>query len=195
MQTQPPLDKDKVAQVNAISEHYTDQVTLPKTIFFKLYLAQVALEPLKKDLENPYFKSKYTDINALLAVVKPVLHKQHLIVLQPLTQVNGKPAIRTDIIDVSTGESVSDVIVMPENSDPQKMGSTITYFRRYALVSMLALEAEDDDGNSGSGKEAAGSGKETTAEKTITYEKICPKCGKAHTGKYPTCYDCYVAKK
>jgi hypothetical protein len=38
--------------------------------------------------------------------------------------------------------------VLPENSDPQKMGSTITYFRRYALQSLFLLQAEDDDGHS-----------------------------------------------
>jgi hypothetical protein len=34
---------------------------------------------------------------------------------------------------------------LPELADAQKAGSAITYFRRYALQSLLALEAEDDD--------------------------------------------------
>ena len=38
-------------------------------------------------------------------------------------------------------------INLPEISDPQKLGSAITYFRRYTLQSLLALQAEDDDGN------------------------------------------------
>jgi len=188
MPVQPPTDKATITQLNAVAEYFPEATVMPKNIYFKLWLVQVALEPLKKELDNPYFKSKYADINALLAEVKPVLHKQHLIVLQPLTHVNGKPAIETAIFDVSTGESVSATTTMPENDDPQKRGSIITYFRRYALLAMLALETEDDDGNSGSGKEVA-------TEKTITYEKICPKCGKSHQGKFPTCYDCYVAKK
>lgn len=193
MPVQPPTDKATIKQLDAVTEHFADAVVMPKTIYFKLWLVQVALEPLKKELDNPYFKSKYTDINALLAEVKPVLHKQHLIVLQPLTHINGKPAIKTEIFDVSTGESVSETMVMPENSDPQKMGSTITYFRRYGLVSMLALEAEDDDGNSGSGKETDKVTYEKVADKGA--DKVCPKCGKSHQGKFPTCYDCYVAKK
>jgi len=31
--------------------------------------------------------------------------------------------------------------------DPQKIGSEVTYFRRYTLQSLLSIQAEDDDGN------------------------------------------------
>ena len=41
---------------------------------------------------------------------------------------------------------------LPDISDPQKLGSCITYFRRYTLVSLLGLMAEDDDGNLVKGK-------------------------------------------
>ena len=39
---------------------------------------------------------------------------------------------------------------MAELSDPQKMGSMITYYRRYTLQSLLGLQAEDDDANAAS---------------------------------------------
>lgn len=68
---------------------------------------------------------------------------------------DSKPAIKTMMIDVESGKVlVSDETPIPENTDPQKMGATITYFRRYALQSLLCLEAEDDDGNTASGKTA-----------------------------------------
>jgi len=31
--------------------------------------------------------------------------------------------------------------------DPQKIGSAITFYRRYTLQSLLGLQSEDDDGN------------------------------------------------
>jgi hypothetical protein len=34
--------------------------------------------------------------------------------------------------------------------DPQKLGSAVTYYRRYTLQSLLGLQAEDDDANSAS---------------------------------------------
>jgi hypothetical protein len=38
-------------------------------------------------------------------------------------------------------------MVLPNLQDPQKLGSAITYYRRYTLQSLLGLQAEDDDGN------------------------------------------------
>jgi hypothetical protein len=35
--------------------------------------------------------------------------------------------------------------------DPQKLGSAITYAKRYALQALFALPSEDDDGNKASG--------------------------------------------
>ena len=38
-------------------------------------------------------------------------------------------------------------IALPTIQDPQKLGSAITYFRRYTLQSLLSLQAIDDDAN------------------------------------------------
>jgi hypothetical protein len=37
---------------------------------------------------------------------------------------------------------------LPTNLSPQQLGSAITYFRRYTLASLLALEIDDDDAQS-----------------------------------------------
>ena len=44
--------------------------------------------------------------------------------------------------------SVESSIKLPTDLDAQKIGGAITFYRRYSLTSLLALEAEDDDGNS-----------------------------------------------
>ena len=36
---------------------------------------------------------------------------------------------------------------LPDLNDPQKLGSAITYYRRYTLASLLGLQAVDDDAN------------------------------------------------
>lgn len=103
---------------------------------------------IKKDLENPYFKSQYFDVNAVIEVIRPILNEVGLITLQPLTNLNGQTAIKTIIIDSESGEEYNDITFLPEVPKAQEMGSAITYFRRYALVSMLLLQGEqDDDGN------------------------------------------------
>jgi len=100
-----------------------------------------------KDSINPFYKSKYADINALLEVIKPILNEVGLVINQPLTHIDGKPALKTIVRDVE--EIIyEEVCPLIENTDPQKFGATITYFRRYALQSLLCLQAEDDDGNS-----------------------------------------------
>ena len=118
----------------------------------KLKAVRDAVGVLEKKATNPFFKSKYIDINGLLEVLDPALAEQGLTLLQPLTNVSGRPAVRTIIKD---GDNVliDDAVSLPDLQDPQKMGACITYYRRYALISLFALKAEDDDGNMASGKE------------------------------------------
>ena len=119
------------------------------TIYEKLLEVQKEIGAIKKEETNPFFKSKYFDINGLLAAVKPVLNKYGLVLTQGLTHIEGKLALHTAIADVD-GENtvIQDTCPIPETTDAQKAGSAITYFRRYALQSLLALEAEDDDASS-----------------------------------------------
>lgn len=119
-------------------------------LYQKLFNLQSKIGTITKDAENPFFKSKYFDINGLLAELKPLLTEEKLVILQALSNIDSKPALETTIIDVESGESKVSTCSLPENSDPQKMGSIITYFRRYTLTSLLLLQAEDDDANNAS---------------------------------------------
>ena len=121
-----------------------------KNLYKKLLDIQKEVGAVKKDSENPFFHSNYFDINGLLEILKPVLNKHGVIVLQPLTNVDGKPAIETLIIDEESGDNLKSVTMLPDAPDAQKLGSAVTYLRRYSLVSMFLLQAEDDDGNSAS---------------------------------------------
>lgn len=119
----------------------------PMTLAQRLFLFQGEVEAITKDATNPFFKSKYFDINGLLSEIKPLLQKHGLVVLQPFGVVDGRTTLNTMIINADDkNEYTESSMLLPENIDPQKMGSAITYFRRYALQSMLLLEAEDDDG-------------------------------------------------
>ena len=114
----------------------------------KLLEFQKRVEAIKKDSKNPFFKSNYFDINSLLSEIKPILTDLGLIITQPLGHINGKPVIGTIILDSESGLPIlKSNFPLPDLQDPQKMGSAITYYRRYALQSMLALQAEDDDAN------------------------------------------------
>lgn len=100
---------------------------------------------LGKDSKNPFFKSAYLDLNKLLINVTPLLHKEGLILSQPIKD----GFVYSEIINAETGNVLlSSSIQIPENlTDPQKLGSCITYFRRYTLKSLLAIAEGDDDAN------------------------------------------------
>jgi len=102
---------------------------------------------IKKDATNPFFNNQYLSNNALLDIVEPILEKHGLLLIQPIE--NNQ--VSSIIYHVETGENVVSAIPLPVITDPQKIGSAITYYRRYSLVSLLTLQSEDDDANLAAG--------------------------------------------
>ena len=109
----------------------------------KLLQFQKAIGVIAKDSKNPHFKNTYASLTQILSEVKPVLTNLGLVLLQPIN--NGK--VGTIIID-GTNVIAESWIDLPLNLQPQPLGSAITYFRRYTLSSLLALEIDDDDAQS-----------------------------------------------
>ena len=119
------------------------------SIYKKLFEAKKEIGKISKDSKNPFFKSNYLSLNGLIDAVETVLENHDLLLLQPIK--DGQ--VVTIIIDSESKEeaheknSVYSSISLPSITDPQKLGSAITYYRRYTLQSLLGLQAEDDDGN------------------------------------------------
>ena len=119
----------------------------------KILKLQTEIGVLSKTETNPFFKSKYLDINGLLAQLLPLLEKHQIVVVQPLSNILGKPSLKTLVYSWEGEGKVSNLLLeneipLPDLQDPQKMGSCITYYRRYALQSLFLLQAQDDDGES-----------------------------------------------
>jgi len=114
----------------------------------KLFNLQQEIGTISKDASNPFYKSKYFDINSLIKQLQPLLKKHKLLLTQPIL---GN-MVETRITCIDSETSVISALELPQLSDPQKLGSCITYYRRYTLGSLLGLQAEDDDGNAASGK-------------------------------------------
>jgi hypothetical protein len=112
-------------------------------MYNKLYRLQLEIGIISKDVTNPFYKSKYFDINSLIGQLHPLLKKHGLLLLQPINDDKVYSIIR----EINGDGYVDSSIRLPEIQDPQKLGSAITYYRRYTLQSLLALQAEDDDGN------------------------------------------------
>lgn len=107
----------------------------------------------RKDGDNPFFKSKYVELDALLACARPVLSECGLSIMQFPSNEDSQAVSVTTLLMHSSGEFIeADPLIMkPENSTPHGIGSCITYARRYSLSSILGLAWEkDDDGNAAS---------------------------------------------
>lgn len=116
------------------------------SIYYKLHKAKGEIGKVTKNAKNPFFKSNYADLNSLIECVEPALMKYDLILIQPV--IEGK--VCTQIIDISTGEKIESSLELPVITDPQKLITSITYYRRGTLQSLLSLQAVDDDGNDSS---------------------------------------------
>ncbi|MCK5641379.1 MAG: ERF family protein [Gammaproteobacteria bacterium] len=170
-------------------------MTSERTLFDRLLIAQAEIGKISKDKENPFFKSKYADINIVIDMIKPILNKEGILFMQPLSEVDGKPAITT--ILWSGEECIEYTTVFPElprpaegkKSNPfQEMGSAITYYRRYGLISILGLEAADDDATTAPQKETK---KESSQpeQKSSDPSIVIPKCSICHEPMKPQAKD------
>ena len=117
-----------------------------KSINEKLFALQNEIGAISKDAKNPFYKSKYFDINSLIKQLQPLFQKHRLLLLQPIEE----SLVYTRIVCVDSGEFVEASMKLPDLADIQKLGGAVTYLRRYTLSSLLGLQSEDDDGNAAS---------------------------------------------
>lgn len=118
-----------------------------KDAFTALISLRAALEPVVKGKTNPHFGSRYADINDMLTALAEPLTNHGFALTQPLmTLESGKCRVLTRLVHAPTGDCFESYLDFELDNNPQHAGSAITYYRRYTLQSLLAMRAEDDDG-------------------------------------------------
>lgn len=126
---------------------------VPESLSEAMALAFGEIEAATKDSANPAFKaggkvSKYADLTAVIAALKPALIRHSLFFTQrPEPSENGVTI--TTFLHHASGEEINlGTLFVPANKqDAQGFGSALTYARRYALVTAFGVPVEDDDGN------------------------------------------------
>jgi len=110
-----------------------------------LVKAQAAMGGAVKDAANPFFKSKYADLGSVVRAVKEPFAENGLSYVQfPISEEN-RIGITTRLMH-SSGEWLEQDFAIPFTAiDPQKAGSCLTYFRRYALAAIAGIPQVDDD--------------------------------------------------
>ena len=136
--------------------------------------AQAELSPVSFDSNNPFYKSRYASLSAVIAEVRKVLPQHGLSIVQTptshmefgifyvgvetmLIHDSGEwikstvsvPVVATELIEVFTKRFNKDGDAYYASPNIlQEAGKIITYLRRYGIVSILMLSAEEDiDGN------------------------------------------------
>lgn len=118
--------------------------------------AQAGMKNATLNKVNPHFRSKYADLAGIRDTVVPVLAQHGIAVTQTLgADQEGRSYVMTRIVHTS-GQWIESQCLILGAGDMQKMGSAITYARRYSLSAICGISAdEDDDGNAavnGNGK-------------------------------------------
>ncbi len=132
--------------------------------------AQAEMKPAKFNKVNPHFKSKYADLAAIREATIPALTKNGLALYQGMRLYNGGVVLHTKLIHDS-GQTLESDYPIPMDQ-PQKMGSAITYARRYCWSAMCGIVADDDDdANAATGNSKA---------KSRTNTRTDPRAGGQH---------------
>lgn len=106
-----------------------------------------AIEGVKKGADNPFFKSKYANLESVIEAAHDALSANGLAVMQGPGPMDGNCITLTTRLIHESGEWIETDFSLPAGKmDPQAAGSAITYARRYSLMAMLCIPAVDDDG-------------------------------------------------
>jgi len=118
-----------------------------KELAIALNKAQAAMSGAVKDANNPFFKSKYADLGAVVKAVKEPFADNGLSYTQFPIEDGGRIGVETILMHTSGEWMSNSFTVNLTKQDAQGAGSAITYCRRYALQAIAGIPSEDDDGN------------------------------------------------
>ena len=120
--------------------------------------AQSEIIGARKTSKNPFFKSDYADLFEVLEATRPILSKHGLSIVQinDGVEVIGSTAflhVGTMLMHTS-GQWIKSFIPLPIESpvNCHKLGSAMTYGRRYGLAAIVGIAQMDDDGNAATEK-------------------------------------------
>ena len=109
--------------------------------------AQAEMTGAKKESNNPFFKSMYSDLASVMEAISKPFADNELCFVQGAEFDESRISVKTRIIHSSGQWIESDTILPPTKNDAQGYGSAITYGKRYGLQSLAGVPSIDDDGN------------------------------------------------
>lgn len=164
------------------------------SIYTKLLEIQAMHLAFEKDASNPFFKAKYVSLDSIVEKLTPILDSKKLLVFH---YTDNKEIVTTLLDTESTDETqetrcIDSKFPLIDSNDPQKLGSCITYAKRYNLGQIFNIITDrDDDGNEASGKVEKPKTKETV-DTPSGWTK--PKAQSSPDGHCPECWKLNITK-
>ena len=114
--------------------------------------AQAEMSGAAKDSANPYFKSKYADLESVWSACRKPLTDNGLSVIQTSQPTKHGLMLVTTLAHLS-GEWIRGYMpILAKDATAQSQGSGITYARRYALAAIVGVYQTDDDAEAAQGR-------------------------------------------
>lgn len=168
-----------------------------KEIATALASAQGEIGAAAKNTDNPYFKSRYADIAAILDVIRPAAAKYGLCYPCFPPEVSNKRVVRLEdkdgveydeyLCDVTTtmllmhtsGQWLKGQCTLTAIDSSHGVGSASTYGIRYCLRAMFAVATEDDDGNAAKSQGQPAKRREPPQPKQQTRDRDASEMGRS----------------
>lgn len=122
----------------------------PVHLYAAIHAAQAKIDTVRKNGENPHFRSKYATLDEIWETVREAVNAAGLVVFCTIEPANGDKQLTTHVAEVKSGEEIScSFPIVTQTTGPQAIGSAMTYARRYTLTALLEIvtgDGADDDG-------------------------------------------------
>jgi hypothetical protein len=116
-------------------------------LFAALAKAQGTFAKAERVGSNPHFRSKYATLDSVFEASREGCATHGLAIAQLPGNIGDNIAVTTILGHGGSGQWIESTFYMaPAKWDAQGAGSVVTYLRRYALLSVLGIAPEDDDG-------------------------------------------------
>jgi hypothetical protein len=113
-----------------------------------MVLVQSEIKGAVKDAANPFYKSKYANLESVWEACRLPLTKNGFSVIQTTEGGADGEFLITTLLHSSGEWMEGRYRLTPVKNDPQAVGSALTYARRYSLAAMVGVVQCDDDAES-----------------------------------------------
>lgn len=97
-----------------------------------------------KDRNGRRVHYKYTNIDTILAVIRPIMGEFGLCILQSQEIIGGRFYVTTTVMHKSGQYVRSRMAIVEQPSDMKALGTVLTYGKRYGLSALLGIASDED---------------------------------------------------